>query len=261
MLHSQTPHDDSYDNNSTSSNTSDQEYFDTNSEDIDSSPPPSEHPSLLAYATKQSLPPGDLRRVLSSSSKSKAHATPSQPHPKSKTTPTSVSFADTVTINGKSYRQINVHERVQYSVSATRSSSSGSLVDRGANGGLAGSDVRIVNPHANPRLVDVSGIDSHQVTDLPIVTVGGVVPSQRGDVIAIMHQYAYLGEGKTIHSSGQLEMYKNDISDKSLKAPGGVQRIQTQDGYVHPLDIKNGLAYILIRPYTNEEWDTLPHVA
>ena len=56
MLHSITPHNDS-DNNSTSSHTSDQEYFDTNSEDIDSSPPTSENTSLLAYATKQSLPP------------------------------------------------------------------------------------------------------------------------------------------------------------------------------------------------------------
>ena len=94
MLHSQTPHDDNVDNNSTSSNTSDQEYFDTNSEDIDSSTPAPEHPNLLAYATKQSLPPGDLRRVLSSSSKPKENATCSQPHQKPKPTSTSVSFAN-----------------------------------------------------------------------------------------------------------------------------------------------------------------------
>ena len=68
-----------------------------------------------------------------------------------------------------------------------------------------------------PRFVDVSGIDSHQVKDLPIVSVGGVVPSQRGTVFAIMHQYAYMGGGKTIHSSGQLEWYKNDVNEKSLK--------------------------------------------
>ena len=87
-------------------------------------------------------------------------------------------------------------------------------------------------------MVDVSGIDSHEVRDLPIVSVGGVVQSQRGLVIAIMHQYALLGEGKTIHSCGQLEWYKNDVNDKSLKV-GGLQRITTNDGYVHPLDIKN----------------------
>ena len=36
--------------------------------------------------------------------------------------------------------------------------------------------------------------------------------------------------------------------------------MQTNDGYVHPIDIKNGLAYVQMRPYTQEEWDTLPHV-
>ena len=108
--------------------------------------------------------------------------------------------------------------------------------------------------------MDVSGIDSHQVTDLPIVTVGGVVPSQRGDVIVIMHQYAYMGDGKTIHSSAQLEHFENNVNDKSLKVAGGLQRIVTPDGYVHPLDIKNGLPYVPMRPYTDDEWETLPHV-
>ena len=92
---------------------------------------------------------------------------------------TNASFASTVTIDGKIYRQVNIHEQTRYSVSKHTASSKGSLIDRGANGGLAGSDVRIVHKSSNPRYVDVSGIDSHQVTDLPIVTVGGVVPSQR----------------------------------------------------------------------------------
>ena len=55
-------------------------------------------------------------------------------------------------------------------------------------------------------------------------------------------------------------MFHNDVNDKSLKVSGGLQRIKTQDGYVHPLDIRNGLPYIPMRPYTDEEWDTLPHV-
>ena len=70
---------------------------------------------------------------------------------------------------------------VTYSVSAYAANSSstfGSLVDRGANGGLAGSDVRVVERSESPRRVDVSGIDNHQMTNLPIVTVGGVIQSQ-----------------------------------------------------------------------------------
>ena len=109
-----------------------------------------------------------------------------------------------------------------------------------ANGSLYRSDVFIAHKNLHPLYVDVIGIDSHQVTDLPIVTVGGVVPSQLGDVIAIMHQYAYIGEGKTIHSSAQFEHYKNDVNDKSFKVSGGLQQIQTPNGYVHPLNIKNG---------------------
>jgi hypothetical protein len=35
--------------------------------------------------------------------------------------------------------------------------------------------------------------------------------TQRGEVIAIMHQYAYTGNGGTIHSSGQLKWCGNDI--------------------------------------------------
>ena len=258
LLHNQSQDTNAPDDNSTSSKTSDNEQSDPKPEDTDTTSSNNENGNLLAYATKQSLPPGDLRRVLSSTSTKKRSSTVS----KSLSTPSTptVTHANTITLNGKTYRQVNVHERLQYNVSATKSSSYGSLIDRGANGGLAGSDVRIVHKHISPRLVDVSGIDSHQVTDLPIVTVGGVVPSQRGNVIAIMHQYAYLGEGKTIHSSGQLEWFKNDVNDKSLKVAGGLQRIKTQDGYGHPVDIKNGLPYIPMRPYTDDEWEDLPHV-
>jgi hypothetical protein len=39
------------------------------------------------------------------------------------------------------------------------------LVDRGANGGLARSDVRVINKTG--RSVDVIGIDNHTVNDLP----------------------------------------------------------------------------------------------
>jgi hypothetical protein len=76
-----------------------------------------------------------------------------------------------------------------------------------------------------------------------------------------MHQsYAYTGKGKTIHSCGQSELYKNNLNDKSIKVPGGLQRIQTNDGYAISINVKNGLPYVQIRPYTDEEWDTLPHL-
>jgi hypothetical protein len=137
-------------------------------------------------------------------------------------------------------------------------SNPGTLVDRDANGGVAGADVRVI--FLTGRYVDVLGIDNHQIVDIPIVTAGAVMDTTRGPVVAIMHQYACTGKGETIHSCGQLEWYKNDVNDRSTKVPGGLQRIHTNDGYVIPIIIQDGLPYVKMRPYTDEEWDTLPHV-
>jgi hypothetical protein len=157
-----------------------------------------------------------------------------------------------------SKRQQSVNTmRIVYDISAHRSTSPLSLVDRGANGGLAGIDVRVI--HQTHRFVDIRGIDNHQLTEIPVGTVGGVVQTQKGPVIAVMHQYALLGKGNSIHSPGQLEWFKNDVNNRSIKT-GGLQRITTLDGYVIPLVIKDGLPCMAIRPYTDEEWDTLPHV-
>jgi hypothetical protein len=98
------------------------------------------------------------------------------------------------------------------------------------------------------------------IKDVPIGTVGAVVNTQRGEVIAIMHQYAYTGKGGTIHSSGQLEWCGNDVNDHSIKIDGGRQQLNTPDGYVIPIDVKHGLPYITMRPFTDEEFEELPHV-
>jgi hypothetical protein len=111
-----------------------------------------------------------------------------------------------------------------------------SLVDRGANSVIAGNDVRaIVKTNFT---VDICGIDNHQVTNIPIGTVGGAVNSQKGYVIVIMHQYAIMGKGTSFHSPFQLEAYHNDVNDKSIHVKGGLQRIQALDGYIIPLCIK-----------------------
>jgi hypothetical protein len=160
-------------------------------------------------------------------------------------------------VDGTRYRAVNVARL--YTVSSThRTTVSGSLIDRGANGGIAGDDVRVIEH--TMRTVDVRGIDNHEVTGIPIVTAGGVVKTQHGPVIAILSQYAYLGSGKTIHSAAQLEHYQNDVNDRSIKVHGGLQRILTLDGYVIPINIVGGLPYISMRPYTDDEWDRLPHV-
>jgi hypothetical protein len=133
-----------------------------------------------------------------------------------------------------------------------------SLIDRGANGGVAGDDVRVILQ--TNRTVDIKGIDNHHVNNIFIGTVGEVVQAQHGPVSAIMHQYALLSKGASIHSPSQAEWYKNDVNDKFLHVPGGLQHSTTLEGYIIPLAIKDGLAHLDIRPHTDHEFDTLPHV-
>ena len=56
----------------------------------------------------------------------------------------------------------------------------GSLVDRGANGGLAGSDVRILS--RSSRKCTVTGIDSHKVQGLDVVQCAALVQTNHGIV-------------------------------------------------------------------------------
>ena len=127
---------------------------------------------LLAFLTKQQPPthPGHLASVLSTSmSKSsqggkflnKPHScTPSPPK------------GNEIVVNGKKYWQVNTH-KIHYSVSAHQSRNAGSLVDHGANGGIAGNDVCIIEK--SDQTVNVSGIDNHQIIDISIVITGGLV--------------------------------------------------------------------------------------
>ena len=133
----------------------------------------------------------------------------------------------------------------------------GSLVDRGANGGILGSDARVTVTHQHQ--VDVTGIDNHELNGLKIVDAVAKATTQKGPVIAVMRQYAYHGLNRTIHSSGQIEDYRNKVDDRSMKV-GGRQCITTNDGYVFPLDILNGLPYLKMYPPTDDELKSLPHV-
>ena len=113
------------------------------------------------------------------------------------------------------------------------------MVDRGANGGLAGSDMRVI--HKTHRKINIQGIDNHEVTGLDVVTAATLLNTSQGKVIGIFNEYAYLGKGSSIHSSGQLEWFKTNVDEKSVKV-GGTQLITTLDGYSVPLLIKDGLA-------------------
>ena len=120
---------------------------------------------------ERKFPPRDLRRVLS---KTMSHAK----------NPPSNNIDDEITIDGKKYRKINVH-KLTYNVSVHKGLRTGALVDRGANGGIAGEDVRVINKTG--RQADVQGIDNHQIVDIPIVTARAVINTHCGEAIGIFH--------------------------------------------------------------------------
>ena len=130
-------------------------------------------------------------------------------------------------------------------------------MDRGANGGILGQDARPF--HSYIREVDVTGIARNSLAGLTIVDAAAKMMSNRGPIIGIMMNYAFYGKDRTIHSSGQLEHYGNIVDDRSMKV-GGRQCIRTNDGYIIPLDIINGLPYLKMEKHTDKEWEELPHV-
>ena len=210
---------------------------------------------LLANLTKQSaMKPGELQRVMSD----KMAAVPATKRQPPQPPPQQVKQHEFV-INGVKYRSVNNHT-ITYSVTKVQTRRHLTLVDRGANGGIAGDDVRVIN-RAPGRTVDVQGIDNHQVTDIPIVTSLGFIQTQRGPAIAVMNQQAYIGKGQSILSSGQMEHFKIHVDDKSIKV-GGKQQLTTPEGFIIPLDIKNGLPYLKMRPPTDRELSNpdIPHI-
>ena len=127
-------------------------------------------------------------------------------------------------------RKMNSH--ITYHVAQAKQAKHGCLVDRGANGGLAGSDVRILS--TSSRKCTVTGIDNHEIPGLDLVQCAALVQTNHHMVNLIMNEYVYCGRGHSIHSSCQIEWYTNIVDDKSVQV-GGQQRIVTIDGYSMPL--------------------------
>ena len=125
-----------------------------------------------------------------------------------------------MTIYGRSeelvsrYVECNLAEPVSL---ASLGGSAPGLVDGilSANGGLAGSDVRILS--RSSRNCTVTGIDSNELQDLDVVQCAALLQTNHGIVNLIMNEYACYEKGHTIHSSGQIEWFKNSVDDRSVQ--------------------------------------------
>jgi len=139
-------------------------------------------------------------------------------------------------IDGKRFVKTNVH-RIQYRFCEAAADNhrlgKSSLVDRGDNGGLAGEDICVIEHTL--RKADIIGINDHTVVGLPIVTAAGLVQTLAGPVCLILHQYALIGKGKSIHSSVQMECYDILVDERSRKLrKGGQQCLTTVEGIRFP---------------------------
>ena len=116
-----------------------------------------------------------------------------------------------------SSRQIQTHQRYVF---ARVNQSNHHLIDRGANGGLAGADMRVI--HTTPRKINIVGIDDHELTGLNVVTAAALLDTQKGPIIGVFDEYAHLGKGRSIHAAGQMEWFNCQVDDRS-KIVGGAQ--------------------------------------
>ena len=167
----------------------------------------------------------------------------------------SVSYAKRDISSHESSRQIQTHQRYVF---ARVNQLNHHLIDRGANGGLAGADMRAI--HTASRKINIVGIDDHELTGLNVVTAAALLDTQKGPIIGVFHEYAHLGKGRSIHAAGQMKWFNCQVNDRS-KFVGGAQRIETSEGYVIPLSIESGLVYMhSTRIPTDQDLQNYPHV-
>ena len=117
--------------------------------------PEPEQPLLAHMTKKKPFPPGNVKRLLSPT----ANKPTTQPQE--------------VNVNGIVYRQVNMASTVYAISSCHAAGNKSSLVDHGANGGIAGDNVCIIDKTS--KTVDIQGIDNHRINTIPIVTAGGVI--------------------------------------------------------------------------------------
>jgi hypothetical protein len=172
------------------------------------------HRSKKRTANPVVAPPGHVRCLLGDNIKT-IGSTPYKVK-RAGTTPTPMD----VDIDGIIY-SVKMADCVSHVSTNNHSAATGALIDRGANGGIAGNDCQVIEVNNQPhRYVNVEGIDGHVMEQRRLVMAGAVTHSNRGPVILIMHQYAHSGKGHSIHSLPQLEWNGIDVDDKSARVGG-----------------------------------------
>ena len=126
----------------------------------------------------------------------------------------------TTTFNGGNYQIRRMNYAYHLTRQALHLEYQGALVDSGANGGMAGSDSRVLAtiPHV---FVDITGVGGEVLQRLPIVQGASLIYTiDEGPIILIMSQYAHKPYSKSIHTKSQIEHLVGVVHD-SAKSTGG----------------------------------------
>ena len=161
--------------------------------------------------------------------------------------------------NGTVYYRANM-ANLNYKVNLLDASTFGSLIDGGANGGMAGADTRLLSI-SDTRMADISTADhNNTIKNLKIGLFAGKVKTTQGYIVLLLGEYAHNPTATTtIHSALQIRSFGHDVDDVPIML-GGMQRIKTSCNRIIPLSIRNGLAYLEMTPPTDDDINTLPQV-
>jgi hypothetical protein len=120
------------------------------------------------------VPPGDVRWLLSDKVSSGGDISVNGVPYTAKKVGSSPALTD-INLEGVTYA-VKMAYLTTYCVSSTRHlDMTGALVDRGANGGITGSDCHVIEVKYQPQcFVNVEGIDGHVMTKQWLVTTGAV---------------------------------------------------------------------------------------
>ena len=94
-------------------------------------------------------------------------------------------------------------------------------------------------------LISLSGVGNSEIHDLHLGTVAAKVNTKsHGPIIAIFHQYAFYGIGKTIHCPNQIRNFGHMANDIPAVLPGGKQRAKLMHGQVVPFCVHECCCYM-----------------
>ena len=109
--------------------------------------------------------------------------------------------------------------------SAQRGKAKRIQLDRGANGGLAGADMKVIETTLD--FIDVNGIGGYHKENFPIVPGALYIITKTGPIIGIFHQYALFKGMRSIHWANQLRHMGNQVGD-TPKIYGGMQSLHVE---------------------------------